>query len=72
MNAANGFTQADDDLPERFFKNDSRKDGKIILRALSRTDFCLARTKYYYIRGLNEEGLPTEEKAEALELEWKV
>jgi aldehyde:ferredoxin oxidoreductase len=72
MNAANGFTQTDDDLPKRFFNDDSLRGGQVVLPALNRNDFYAARTKYYRIRGLDEEGLPLEEKAKQLELTWKV
>jgi aldehyde:ferredoxin oxidoreductase len=72
MNAANGFSQVDDDLPKRFFNDDSRKDDRIVLKAINRNDFYQARANYYRIRGLNEGGLPTKEKAAELGLLWKV
>jgi aldehyde:ferredoxin oxidoreductase len=72
MNAANDFSRIDDDLPARFFCEDSIKDGHIILKAIDRGDFCRTLDKYYRIRGLDADGMPVKEKAEQLGLAWKV
>jgi aldehyde:ferredoxin oxidoreductase len=72
MNYVNGFAGADDDLPKRFFNDNSQQHGQVVLPALNREDFCAARAKYYRIRGLDEDGLPLPEKAGQLELAWKV
>jgi len=38
---------------------------------LDRNEFLQARSNYYRIRGLSENGLPTRDKCEELNLEWK-
>lgn len=68
MNALNGFSAADDDLPERFFSEPGTSGDGIDVPPLDRTTFLEARARYYRIRGLDENGLPTQEKAEALGL----
>lgn len=71
MNALNGFISKDDDLPERFFKNSGSGDEMIKNSPLNRKEFLEARSRYYKIRGLDQNGLPTNEKAEELGLVWK-
>ncbi len=68
MNAANGFDVSDDDLPERFFKQAGSSGNSIKIPPLNRTDFLKARSDYYKIRGLSEQGKPLEKKAEELGL----
>jgi aldehyde:ferredoxin oxidoreductase len=70
LNNANGFTMAEDDLPERFFKEPGSSSSGITVNALSRNEFLSARSTYYRIRGLDENGGPVKEKAKALGLEW--
>jgi aldehyde:ferredoxin oxidoreductase len=70
MNAANGFTGKDDDLPERFFLESGTGGDGINIPALNRDDFLAARKSYYKIRGLDENGMPVKEKCEELGLEW--
>ncbi len=70
LNAARGFDAADDDLPPRFFTESGSSGDSIEIPPLSREDFLEARAKYYRIRGLDENGLPTRTKAEELELPW--
>ena len=69
MNAANGFTAADDDLPERFFTTPGTSGDGIEIPALDRDAFLDARARYYRIRGLDEDGMPTLEKCRELGLE---
>jgi len=68
MNAANGFTAADDDLPERFFTESGSSGTALEIKPLDREAFLDARARYYRIRGLDEQGLPTEQKSEELGL----
>jgi aldehyde:ferredoxin oxidoreductase len=67
MNAENGFTADDDDLPERFFTEAGSSNG-ITINPLDRSAFLEARSKYYHIRGLDGKGRPTPEKSRELEL----
>ncbi|MBN1257897.1 MAG: aldehyde ferredoxin oxidoreductase [Planctomycetes bacterium] len=71
MNARNGFTAYDDDLPARFFEEAGSSSNNITIAPLSRDEFLAARAKYYQIRGLDGEGMPTEEKCLELGLKWK-
>jgi len=66
MNAKNGFSASDDDLPDRFFKP-SKTDA---LPPIDRTAFLASKSAYYRIRGLDENGLPVKQKAEQLGLSW--
>ncbi len=71
MNAANGFTAADDDLPRRFFTEGGTGGEGIEIPPIDRQSFLHTRSNYYKIRGLDEQGLPTREKCDALGIEWK-
>ncbi|MGE5310297.1 MAG: aldehyde ferredoxin oxidoreductase family protein [Nitrospirota bacterium] len=66
MNALNGFSSAEDDLPARFFAEPASSTG-----VLSREKFLATRDGYYRIRGLDPRGLPTREKAVELGLVWE-
>ena len=68
MNALNGFTAADDDLPARFFEECGSSGNSIDIKPLDRASFLEARKKYYRIRGLDQNGLPTPEKIRELDL----
>jgi len=70
MNSLNGFEAKDDDLPIRFFTEAGTSGNGIEVRPLDREAFLEARGRYYRIRGLDEEGRATKEKAEELGLEW--
>ncbi|MBN1196660.1 MAG: aldehyde ferredoxin oxidoreductase [Candidatus Aminicenantes bacterium] len=50
MNRANGFSDDDDDLPARFFKEPGSSGNGIIVPPLDRTAFLAARAIYYRIR----------------------
>ncbi|MBG0789837.1 MAG: aldehyde ferredoxin oxidoreductase family protein [Desulfovibrionaceae bacterium] len=69
MNAANGFDASDDDLPARFFTEPGTSGGGVDIKPIDRDDFLDARARYYHVRGLDENGLPTEAKARELGLE---
>jgi aldehyde:ferredoxin oxidoreductase len=71
MNAKNGFTAADDDLPGRFFTMPGSGGDHIPVPPIDREAFLAARARYYAVRGLDERGMPTREKAEELGLAWK-
>jgi aldehyde:ferredoxin oxidoreductase len=69
MNARLGFTARDDDLPERFFAAAGEAGLALDIRPVPREEFLEARAKYYRIRGLTPDGLPTLEKSRELGLE---
>jgi aldehyde:ferredoxin oxidoreductase len=69
MNGLNGFTDKDDDLPERFFKEAGTSGDTLQIKALDRQNFLEARTKYYRIRGLDDHGRSTPEKTRELDLQ---
>ncbi len=71
MNAARGFTTADDDLPTRFFLSPGSSGNGINTPPLDRGEFLEARGKYYRIRGLSPDGLPLKQKYDELGIEWK-
>jgi aldehyde:ferredoxin oxidoreductase len=68
LNSLNGFTCADDDLPERFFIEEGSSSAQIRIRPLDRQAFLDARSNYYRIRGYDEDGVPTQELMERLGL----
>jgi len=70
MNAKNGFNKVNDDLPQRFFEEPGTSGNNIEIQPIDRDDFITARTNYYIVRGLDGNGLPTQEKAEELGLNW--
>lgn len=71
MNALNGFDGCDDDLPSRFFTEPGTSGGGVEIRPLDRDEFLAARANYYAVRGLDENGRPTEAAAERLGLEME-
>ncbi len=70
MNAMNGFSSEDDDLPPRFFNEPGTSGDGIEVKPIDREEFLAARSNYYAIRGLDEDGMPTRAKCEELELSW--
>ena len=50
MNKANGFTEKDDDLPDRFFNEPGFSDKSLTIKPIDRDDFLKARDNYYRIR----------------------
>jgi aldehyde:ferredoxin oxidoreductase len=67
VNARNGFSQSDDDLPRLFFEK-SVSDAPQT-PSLDRQAFLETRRRYYRIRGLDDRGLPDARKARKLGLE---
>lgn len=70
INALNGFDAKDDDLPDRFFKEAGSSGNTVHVPPINKKDFLAARKKYYDIRGLDANGLPRADKAQALGLLW--
>lgn len=70
INFINGFDSRQDDLPARFFNEAGSSGNAIEISAIDREAFLNARAKYYNIRGLDQKGRPTEEKAHSLGLPW--
>jgi aldehyde:ferredoxin oxidoreductase len=71
FNAREGFTAADDALPDRFFE--PFEEGPSEGNALPRETFEQARTTFYRIMGWNPEtGAPEEWKLEELDVAWVV
>ncbi|MDA8180199.1 MAG: aldehyde:ferredoxin oxidoreductase, partial [Deltaproteobacteria bacterium] len=60
-NAGNGFTRADDDLPERFFAEPGSSGEGIEVPPIDRARFGEELTKYYRIRGLRDDGSFTDD-----------
>jgi len=55
-NQGNGFTCADDQLPERFFTSAGSSDDTMTIPALDRERFFAERRTYYHLRGLTDNG----------------
>ncbi|HOZ48881.1 MAG TPA: aldehyde ferredoxin oxidoreductase family protein [Candidatus Hydrogenedentes bacterium] len=70
MNARNGFSAEQDDLPRRFFEEPGTSGNAIEIRPIDRAQFLEARSNYYRVRGLDELGRPTSTKARELGLDW--
>ena len=68
FNAQAGMGAAADDLPGLFFSQAGSSGDGIDVAPLSRPDFLAARAGYYRLRGLTDNGAPTDERARALEL----
>ena len=51
LNKQNGFSIADDDLPERFFREEGSSSKNIKIPPINRGEFLKARENYYRIRG---------------------
>lgn len=71
LNARNGFTSKDDDLPPRFFTEPGSSGNEIEITPLNREEFLETRANYYKVRGLTPDGRPVRERAEALGLELR-
>ena len=68
MNAANGFTEKDDDLPSRFFSMAGDQNSGIRIGPIDRDAFLTARSNYYMARKLNKSGMPVSAVARNLGL----
>ncbi|HAM51310.1 MAG TPA: aldehyde ferredoxin oxidoreductase [Nitrospiraceae bacterium] len=51
LNELNGFDISDDDLPERFFKEEGTSSANIRIPPIERNAFLKAKNNYYHIRG---------------------
>lgn len=51
LNELNGFNESQDDLPERFFKEEGSSSSNIKILSIERDEFLRARDNYYRIRG---------------------
>jgi len=69
MNATNGFTEKDDDLPDRFFNSPGYKNGNIDIDPIDREAFLKARSDYYVVRKLDKKGMPVPDTARTLGLD---
>ena len=70
MNSANGFTEKDDDLPDRFFTSPGYKNENINIDPIDREAFLEARSNYYIVRKLDKNGMPLSETAKKLGLDF--
>ncbi len=70
INALNGVDTKNDDLPYRFFKQPGSSGNHIHIPKINRKNFLSAKKKYYRIRGLTSDGMPKQDKAQALGLIW--
>ncbi|HID87440.1 MAG TPA: aldehyde ferredoxin oxidoreductase [Anaerolineae bacterium] len=68
FNLREGFTAADDTLPQRLFEPLQR--GRLAGQALDREAFARALRLYYQMAGWDEEGVPTPAKLAELGLTW--
>jgi aldehyde:ferredoxin oxidoreductase len=68
LNAAWGFAAEHDDLPPRFFTEPGDMAGEFPIPPLDRAEFLKARAAYYAIRGLDEQGRPTDATARRMGL----
>ena len=71
MNAMNGFSSSDDDLPQRFFTYRGSSGEGVMINPLKRDDFLKARDDYYKIRGLDKKGMPIKKRCEGLRIKWR-
>jgi len=69
MNATNGFTEKDDDLPGRFFSMPGYTNEDINIKPIDKEAFLSARSSYYIARKLNRDGTPIPKVARELGLE---
>ena len=67
FNIREGFTAADDILPERFFQ--PKTDGALCDVHLEREKYQQARNFYYTLMGWDKSGVPLPEKLEQLYIE---
>ena len=70
FNIREGFTAADDTLPERCFT--SFAEEKPTNPAVNRAEWEMAKAMYYKLMGWDENGIPTDEKLYELGLGWVI
>ena len=70
INFVNGFDSRQDDLPARFFNESGSSGNAIEIPPIDRDAFLSTRDRYYRVRGVDQTGCPTKEKALSLGLPW--
>ncbi len=68
FNCREGFSSADDRLPDRMFE--PMRDGTLKGHCIDREQFEESLRMYYGMMGWNEQGIPTKAKLEELDLGW--
>jgi aldehyde:ferredoxin oxidoreductase len=68
FNIREGFTDADDTLPERFFTPFA--ESKPTTDTVDKTEWTNAKKMYYAMMGWDEKGVPTIDKLEELNIGW--
>ena len=68
FNIREGFTAADDKLPNRFFQ--PKRDGVLSTRFYSAEELEKAKSYYYTLMGWDADGVPTPERLQELGIEW--
>jgi aldehyde:ferredoxin oxidoreductase len=66
INTMRGFTRADDMLPERFYSEPGTGGPGIEIPPINRADFEDALTRYYRIRGCNQDGTLTDTRLQEI------
>jgi len=67
FNVREGFTPADDALPERYYH--PKTDGVLANKSVDRDKIEKARGYYYFFMGWDANGVPTKEKVAELGIE---
>ena len=68
FNVAEGFSRADDTLPQKFWKPQTTGNAEGMKAFIDEKDFERSLEKYYELRGWNSKGIPTQETIEYLGL----
>ncbi len=67
FNIGAGFTRADDSLPARMFEDGgTNTNGTTITGMINKEEFEKTLTEYYYYRGWNKDGIPSNKKLKEL------
>ena len=73
FNLREGFSRKDDTLPERFFKEKTKRGFPIVRnKKIDRKKFNEMLNEYYALHAWNEEGVPTEETLKKLGLDKEI
>ena len=71
FNLREGFTAADDVLPSRIHEQ-AFAEGPAAGKVITRKEFAASLAEYYRLRGWDENGVPTEEKLQELEIDVRL
>jgi aldehyde:ferredoxin oxidoreductase len=71
FNLREGFTAADDVLPSRVHEQ-AFAEGPAAGNVITREEFAASLAEYYRLRGWDENGVPTEEKLQELEIDVRL